>query len=92
MWDPNLMPHWGVRRAEPQRKVVWLLKGPGLQAANQGFLKKNKLYFFIILAVLGVCGWAPAFPSCGAQAFLIAAHRLSWSSACGIFAGQGLNP
>lgn len=37
MWDPNLMPHWGVGRAEPQRKVVWLLKGPGLQAANQGF-------------------------------------------------------
>lgn len=43
MWDPNRMPRWGVGRAEPQRKVMRLLKGPGLQAANQGFFFKKKI-------------------------------------------------
>lgn len=66
------------------------LKGPGLQAANQGFLKMNCIS--VILAVLGLCGWAPAFPSCSARAFLVAERRLSWSAARGIFAGQGSNP
>ena len=92
-WDLNHRPRWGVGRTEPQRKVVLPLKGPGLQAANQGFLKINCISLLFWLCWVFVAGHQPSLAvehglfllrSAGSA---VVARRLSWSTVRGIWPG-----
>ena len=88
-WDLNHRPRWGVGRTEPQRKVVLPLKGPGLQAANQGFLKINCISLLFWLCWVFVAGHQPSL-AVEHGLFLLRSAGSAGPQCVG--SGQGLNP